>query len=101
MIALTLPVTTHLPNSYNDLALNSLDIPLILELGLWRQAPLLVLLFGQRPLHSSGTELPAPLKGMRGPLRAGLPTEDFGFPEFITAGGIRIAIIAARSDNRE
>jgi len=38
---------------------------------------------------------------MRGPLRAGLSTEDFGFQEFITAGGIRIAIIAARSDNRE
>jgi len=33
---------------------------------------------------------------MRGPLRVGSSTEDFVTPEFITAGGIRIAFFAAR-----
>jgi len=73
------PVTRLLPCSSNYLPLQSLDTPLTLKLGLWRQAPLLVLLPGRGTLHCVGSELPAPLKGLRGPLMGRISTEDFEF----------------------
>jgi len=97
-------VTAHLPHPIQSLSpRNPLTHPLSLSWDLWRQAPLLVLTcLASKRLHSSGTELPAPLKGMRGPLTGRtLDGKDFGIPESITAGRKTDSYHCRRPDNSE
>jgi len=90
------PVTTYLSKSSNHLARKPLDTPVILKLGLWRSSS------AASPSLLASKRCIAVVLNFRRPDKA--CEVPFGWtldgrlwiPESITAGGIRIAFIAAR-----